>query len=439
MIKKLTCLALIALLVLPLAGCALAEEPTRIVFWHSMSEEAGVLMNQYVREFNETVGAEKGIEVELVYQGQYSESVNKMNNMLSGRSYDTLPDVMQMDATGKVNYFASGVAYTADDAAREDAAFTTGDLLPAALGNWNFSGVQLGVPFATSTTVLFYNKTLLDSVNVPAPRTFQDIIAMADALPGTTPDGRELTPYAAVPNTPTLANWLGQMGSYVVNFRNGSEASATELACVENGALEAFLTAWKAMYQAGALKNVSGSTDSFVTGQLALLTSSSSNVTALRSRIDGAFELGVSYYPKVNEDASFGATVSGSCLVMFDHGSEARRAAARELVMYLTGAGVQADFAVGTGYIPSNQAAVEEEVYRDLIAEYPQYRVGLEQLALTPADMRSVTVGPSADFYYTIQDCVSEMLDDDLSPEETAGIMAEELGGLLYQYAQSNP
>ena len=123
--KLKTVAAFIAAVLLLTAGIPFvaAEEAIELTFWHSMSEEAGVLMNQYVREFNETVGAEKGIEVELVYQGQYSESVNKMNNMLSGRSYDTLPDVMQMDATGKVNYFASGVAYTADDAARATGIF----------------------------------------------------------------------------------------------------------------------------------------------------------------------------------------------------------------------------------------------------------------------------------------------------------------------------
>ena len=61
MIKKLLCCVLTALLALPLSACAWAEEPTRIVFWHSMSEEAGVLMEKYVREFNDTVGLEKAL------------------------------------------------------------------------------------------------------------------------------------------------------------------------------------------------------------------------------------------------------------------------------------------------------------------------------------------------------------------------------------------
>lgn len=438
--RKMTALMLTLVMILSLCACTASAENTKITFWHSMSDNAGVLMESYIQQFNATVGKEKGIEVELVFQGSYADATTKMNSMLNTNQTDTLPDVMQLDATGKVSYHASGVAYTIDQARADDAAFDTGvgALLSAAMGNWNFSGTQLGLPFATSTTILFYNKTLLDSVNMQAPETFADIIALAAALPKTTEAGTELTPYAAIPNTPTLANWLGQLDSYVVNHKNGSEASATELACIENGALATFLTEWKRMYDEGALKNTAASSDAFVTGQLALYTSSSSNVTSLLNKINGGFEMGVAFYPKVNEEASFGASVSGSCLVMFDKQDDAKKAAARELLLYLTSAPIQADFAVGTGYIPANENAVNEAVYQQLLQEYPQYKVGMEQLAVTPAAMRSVTVGPSTDFYYAIQNCVSDMLEYGDDVETTVDIMADELGGLLYQYAQAN-
>ena len=123
---------------------------------------------------------------------------------------------------------------------------------------------------------------------------------------------------------------------------------------------------------------------------------------------------------------------------MFDHG-DARKAAAWEFVQYLTGAQVQADFARGTGYLPSNTAAVESDAWQALIAEYPQYEVGLRQLMDTPDTMRSVTVGPAKDFYYAIIDDISAMLEDDLTVEETVDQMASDLGGMLEQYARANP
>ena len=429
--KKLLSLLLALALFMGLTACAQAET-TRIVLWHSMSEEAGALMDKYVQEFNDTVGKEQGIQVEAVFQGTYAEAVTKMNGMLMNGQLDALPDVMQLDATGKVSFAAADNAYTVDEALAEHPEADLSGILAPALANWQLAGAQLGLPFATSTTVTYYNKTALEAAGFAAPETLGDIGAMASLAA----DG--VTVYACVPNTPTLANWLGQLGSNLVDNHNGTEGTAAALDCIENGALTEFLTAWKDLYATGALANANASTDEFVAGRQLIMTSSSSSLASLLGRIGGAFELGVSGYPRVNENASAGATVSGSCLVMFDHG-DARRAAAWTLTNYLTSAEVQADFARGTGYLPANAAAAESEAWQALIAEYPQYQVGLEQLMATPDTMRSVTVGPSADFYYAIMNDISDMLDSDLSVEETVEILGDDLNGMLEQYLRANP
>ena len=429
--KKLLSLLLALALFMGLTACAQAET-TRIVLWHSMSEEAGALMDKYVQEFNDTVGKEQGIQVEAVFQGTYAEAVTKMNGMLMNGQLDALPDVMQLDATGKVSFAAAENAYTMDAALAEHPEADLSGILAPALTNWQLSGAQLGLPFATSTTVTYYNKTALEAAGFADPETLTDIGKMAALA------AEGVTVYACVPNTPTLANWLGQLGSDLVDNHNGTEGTATALDCVENGALAEFLTAWKDLYATGALANANASTDEFVAGRQLIMTSSSSSIASLLGRIGEAFELGVSGYPRVNENAAAGATVSGSCLVMFDHG-EARRAAAWALTGYLTSADVQADFARGTGYLPANAAAAESEAWQALIAEHPQYQVGLEQLMRTPDTMRSVTVGPSADFYYAIMNDISDMLDSDLSVEETVEILRDDLNGMLAQYLRANP
>ena len=429
--KKLLSLLLALALFMGLTACAQAET-TRIVLWHSMSEEAGALMDKYVQEFNDTVGKEQGIQVEAVFQGTYAEAVTKMNGMLMNGQLDALPDVMQLDATGKVSFAAAENAYTMDAALAEHPEADLSGILAPALTNWQLSGAQLGLPFATSTTVTYYNKTALEAAGFADPETLTDIGKMAALA------AEGVTVYACVPNTPTLANWLGQLGSDLVDNHNGTEGTATALDCVENGALAEFLTAWKDLYATGALANANASTDEFVAGRQLIMTSSSSSIASLLGRIGEAFELGVSGYPRVNENAAAGATVSGSCLVMFDHG-EARRAAAWALTGYLTSADVQADFARGTGYLPANAAAAESEAWQALIAEHPQYQVGLEQLMRTPDTMRSVTVGPSADFYYAIMNDISDMLDSDLSVEETVEILGDDLNGMLEQYLRANP
>lgn len=130
-----------------------------------------------------------------------------------------------------------------------------------------------------------------------------------------------------------------------------------------------------------------------------MMTNSSSNVAPVLEKVNGAIlKSGVGKYLRVSADASDGATVAGSCLSMFDSGDDLRKEASWVFMQYLASAAVQADFAANTGYIPSNTAAMDEDIYKTVTAEYPQYLVAYDQLISTPADMRSVTVGPVQGF-----------------------------------------
>ncbi len=412
----------------------LGSEPVSITFWHCASDAQGQLMDKYIEEYNKNNG--KQITVNAVYQGQYSDATTLLKSILSAENYSELPDVMQMDATGKVNYYNSGKAFTADDAMESFEDNVLENYQEAALGNWSFSGALLGLPFATSTTITYYNKDLLAKAGWDhCPDTFADLIRLGEDFRTNKID---VPVIGTVPNTPTLANWLGQLGSYVVNQRNGSDGTADKLECVDNGALKTFLSEWKALHTAGALVNDSLSTSAFVAGQVAIFTSSSSNIKSVLDKVGGAFEVGAAPYLRVNSSASHGATVSGSFLAMFDSDDQLKKEAAWDFVKYMTGESVQADFAVNTGYIPANKAAAENSAYKDLLASTPQFAVGPEQLAKTPSEMRSVTVGPSTDFYYAVMNNCSDMLANGQSVDDTVSKMAEELQGLLDAYKRAN-
>ena len=413
----------------------LGTKPVEIVFWHCASDDAGPLMDKYIADFN--ANNEYQITVKPVYQGQYSDATKLLSTMLSGENYSELPDVMQLDATGKVTYFTSGKAFTVDAAKAAFPETTAEDkYLAGAMGNWQFSGAQLGLPFATSTTITYANMDLLKQAGWDkAPDTFADVVKLAADMKAA---GMSQIAYKALPNTPTLANWIGQLGSYVVDQSNGADGTATKLEMVDSGALETFLTEWKAMYDAGLPVDEGGKSDEFIAGDVVLYTSSSSSIGSVNAKVAGAFEVGVGPYLRVNSDASYGATVSGSCVVMFDSEDALKKEAAWVFTQYLASAEIQADFCAATGYIPAHQDALETEVYKNKLAENPDLAVAFEQLSNTPADMRSVTVGPSTDFYYAIQNGVSDMLKNGQSVEDTIDIMDEELNGLLYQYLQQN-
>ena len=80
----------------------LGSAPVNLTFWHSASDEAGVLMDKYIADFN--ASNPYGITVKGIYQGQYSDATTLLKTLLSAENYSELPDVMQMDATGKMTY-----------------------------------------------------------------------------------------------------------------------------------------------------------------------------------------------------------------------------------------------------------------------------------------------------------------------------------------------
>ena len=80
--KKLVALALSLVMLISAASTALAyspEDPITISFWHTRGSGANYeVLKASVDAFNETVGKEKGIIVEEIYQGNYNTNVTKI-------------------------------------------------------------------------------------------------------------------------------------------------------------------------------------------------------------------------------------------------------------------------------------------------------------------------------------------------------------------------
>lgn len=416
-------------------------------FWHSMAEQPGILFNTFVREFNEGIGAEKGIVVEAIFQGQYADATAKLRPLLHTRRTAAMPDIMQMDATGVVDFLNSDLAWTVDDALARDRDFDLSQIVEAPLRAWNYGGRQLGLPVSASTTIMYYNRSILDAAGISAPpTTFDEIIEISQRLPRVNVNNQRLTAYAQQPHTPNIANWIGQMpgqggvnASYLVDNRNGRDGIATRLVADTESTLLTFLRAWQNMYDAGAILNVSdGLTNLFLTQQIVFFTSSSAHLTNLRDQIDGRFELGTAFFPRVHENSNFGATVSGSALFMFNRGNPARTDAAWEFVKFMTSADIQARLAAATGYIPVNYGAKEQQIYIDHVTGFPQAATGLAQLEVTSPDMLGVIVGPSRNFFFELINQVSTMLEQRRTPEETVTNMARALNLLLHDFYEAN-
>ncbi|MGV9552685.1 extracellular solute-binding protein [Streptomyces ardesiacus] len=87
------------------------------------------------------------------------------------------PDMAQIGAYS--DYADEGLLYRADDVLSIP---VQADFVSQLAGAGQVNNVQYGLPFAASTRVLFYNKTLFDKAGLQPPKSWDDLAKAAEAL-----------------------------------------------------------------------------------------------------------------------------------------------------------------------------------------------------------------------------------------------------------------
>lgn len=189
-LKRILALALCMLmLVTMLAGCKKTEAPaapaateegtaapaekTRIVYWHTYTDQHEEALNALIDAFNESQD-----EYEFVAEQQpYSEIDSKI--MQSARN-GTAPDLVNMFPSDAVNYINEGLLYDfgqfLDDP--EIGIENFKEDVPAGqyaeITQWGDGGTYI-FPCTTAGEVLFYNKTMFDKYELAAPTTWSEL------------------------------------------------------------------------------------------------------------------------------------------------------------------------------------------------------------------------------------------------------------------------
>ena len=171
--KKLLSLVLLLAMLCTSALAYSPEEPITITFWHTRGSGANQeVMKASVDAFNATVGKEKGIFVEEIYQGSYNDNVTKIQ--LGSQSGD-IPVVAVTSS--------AHTAILLDDELTADMApymaetgYDLNNLLDVYL---NVPAIHDGevhtLPQCRSTPVFYYNKTMADAKGLTAPTTIKDM------------------------------------------------------------------------------------------------------------------------------------------------------------------------------------------------------------------------------------------------------------------------
>jgi sn-glycerol 3-phosphate transport system substrate-binding protein len=384
----LLCLVFALLGVIP----AFAQDTLTIDFYYPTAVDAAIneIIQGYADQFHEL---HPDITINAVYTGSYTQTRDTINTEIQGGG--TGPDVAVMLTTDLYSFVEEGYVLPAQDFidTLEDADAYVADFFPALmLNSTDEEGTIWSVPFQRSTPILFYNKTMFAEVGLDpeqAPRNLEELVAAAQAL--TLPDGERWG--LMLPVQGGFPIWVFQSFAIAAGQNlNDEDPSVVYLNSPET------LAALTTIVELGTVQNVmpAGGTvwgdtpTAFLDGQAGIIYHTTGSLTSILN--NATFEVGVGFLPSgpAGEDGTgYGTPTGGGNLYLFANSTPEEQAAAWEWIQFLSSPEIQSDWGAATGYIAARQSAWELDPLAARVAEYPQYAVARDQLAIADREFTS--------------------------------------------------
>ncbi|MDD2957403.1 MAG: ABC transporter substrate-binding protein [Lachnospiraceae bacterium] len=403
---------------------------TTIEFWHSMGGVNGEAMDYLVQKFNSE--NEYGITVNAQYQGEYDDTINKLKSAQIGNMG---ADLVQIYDIGTRFMIDSGWIVPMQDLIDNDG-YDVSKIEPNIAAYYTVDSRLYSMPFNSSTPILYYNKDMFTAAGVAeAPTSLAGIADVAEALTGNGGAGEAISL--------GIYGWffeqlLAKQGLQYVDNGNGREEAATKVVFDENGGALNILNQWKTLYDAGYAPNVgrggdSGLTD-FAAGKSAMTLGSTASLKQILKDVNGKFEVGTAYFPSVTDADQGGVSIGGASLWALNNEDAAKQAATWKFVEFLVSAESQAYWNAQTGYFPVTTDAHEEQIFKDNIAEYPQFQTAIDQLHDSAPEYAGALMSVFPEARQIVETNIENMLNGVSTPEESVAAMAKDINASIEDY-----
>lgn len=232
--KLIAAAALAVAAALPPSG--FAAERIQIQWWHSMSGGLGEGVKEIVKRFNES---QDKYEVVETWKGRYR---HLLNQTIAAIRAGEQPHFFQNNETGVITLMLSGAILPAEDllAAHGVTLDKSAYLAPVTNTYTDPNGKLLGMPFNSSTPILYVNKTMFDAVGLKElPKTYEEMerqIKVAQASGYKVPRGGKPCGYAFYAGMwADLENPMAQHAQLYATLENGTAGLGAELVYNERG------------------------------------------------------------------------------------------------------------------------------------------------------------------------------------------------------------
>lgn len=402
---------------------------TTISFWHSMGGVNGQAIDTLVQKFNDE--NEYGITVEAEYQGSYDDALNKLKSAQIGNMG---ADLVQVYEIGTRFMIESGWIVPMQSMVNADE-YDTSVLEPNLAAYYTINDMLYSMPFNSSTPLMYYNKDMFDAAGITEiPDSLEAIAQIGDKL---------LDSGAQEVMSLGIYGWffeqfIGKQGLEYANNGNGRTEAATAVAFDENGAAANILNEWKNLYDLGYAPNVGKGGDAgladFSAGKSAITLGSTASLKQILQDVDGKFEVGTAYFPKVKSTDEGGVSIGGASLWALNNNDPKKLRATWEFVKFLISPESQAFWNAETGYFPVNVDAHDEDVFKENIEKYPQFETAIDQLHDSAPQYAGALLSVFSEARAIVESEIESMLNGNETVDEAVDSMASQINDAIEEY-----
>ena len=306
------------------------------------------------------------LPVQLVDGGaSYEELAQKFNAALAGGD---LPDVIVASDVNWFN-FALNEAISPLDEVWAEAGVQPDSYVDTLREDYAFNGDHYGMPYARSTTLMYWNTDTLAAAGLPTdrgPETWQEFAEWAPALKSASGDN----PVLIVPDGSNYLDWYfqGMIWTFGGQYSDEWDPKFTDPASIEAGEFLAD------QFKQGHIGIAKDASNAFGIGGPAGLLQSTGSLGGLTEAAQ--FPFITTYLPGPTP----GACTGGAGLAIPNGISDERKVNAARFIDFVTNTANTITFTQATGYMPVRKDAVDDPQEKAYLEANPNAMTAIRQL-----------------------------------------------------------
>ena len=409
---------------------------TEITWWHAMGGQLGETTNEIAKRFN---ASQSDYVITPVYKGGYEDTLTAT---IAAFRAGEQPNIVQVfDAGAATIIGAEGAVIPAEDLIQQAGIqFDANEYISGVRYFYaDSAGKMVGMPFNSSTPILYYNVEALAKAGVEPPKTWEEFESIAPKLKdaGYIPLSQSHSPWIWTENFHSRHNL-----PFATN-NNGFDGSDGTQILVNNDAIKMHFSKVKEWLDAGLYGYYgAGWGDNqapFENGEAAMWLGSSGSFGGLLNSAD--FEFSATYLPYWESITSSPTQtfIGGAALFALSGHDDADNKASAEFFKFLSSPEIQLMWHKETGYVPITTAAYDAAKAEGYYQEKPQAEIGIKQLSLPSGDnSRGYRMG----FYVQIRDVMNReygrIFAGETDVESAFAVIEQEGNKLLERFSKTN-